>query len=74
MPPYSSPANVQETVWAHLKREYYVRLHRRDVDFANEAEFRAMIQQLVDDMPVNTENILRANYRYLAQYLALGDA
>ena len=32
-----------------------------------------MIQQVIDDVPINTENILRANQRYLAQYLALGD-
>ena len=73
-PAYSSPANCQETIWAHLKREYYVRLHRRDEDVASEDEFRAMIRQLYEDVPINTEAILRANRRYLAQYLALGAA
>ena len=71
-PPYSSPANCQETVWSILKREYYVRLHRRDEDLANDEAFRAMIRQLYEEVPIITENILRANQRYLAQYLALG--
>ena len=64
--------NCQETVWSILKREYYVRLHRRDEDLANDEAFRAMIRQLYEEVPIITENILRANQRYLAQYLALG--
>ena len=55
-----------------MKREYLVRLHRRDADFRNEAEFRAMIQQLCDDVPIDVEAILRANHGYLAHYRALG--
>ena len=31
-----------------------------------------MIQRVYEEVPINTENILRANQRYLAQYLALG--
>ena len=70
--PYSSPGNCQEQIWAYLKREYYVRLHRREEDLADANQFRAMIQQLCDDVPINTDAILRANQRYLAHYLALG--
>ena len=71
-PAYSSPFNCQETVWAQLKREYFVRLHRRDSDLANDVEFRDMILQLCEDVPVSADNMLRANRRYIAQYLALG--
>ena len=70
-PAYSSPANCQETVWAQLKREYFVRLHRRDRDLASDAEFRAMIQQLTEDVPVNADSILRANRAWIAKYLEL---
>ena len=65
-PAYSSPFNCQETVWAQLKREYYVRLHRRDRDLASDDEFRAMVQQLCKDVPINTDAILRANQSYIA--------
>ena len=73
-PAWSSPANCQETVWAQLKREFYVRLHRRNSDLADEEQFRAMVKQLYEDVPVNTDAMLRANQRYIAQYLALGSA
>ena len=73
-PAWSSPANCQETVWAQLKREFYVRLHRRDSDLADEEQFRAMVKQLYEDVPVNTDAILRANQGYIAKYLALGSA
>ena len=72
-PAWSSPANCQETVWAQLKREFYVRLHRRDSDLANEEEFRGLVRQVYEDVPVNTDAILRANHRFIAKYLALGD-
>ena len=72
-PAYSSNFNCQETVWSLLKREYFVRLHRRDRDLTNQAEFRAMIEQLCADVPVNAENILRANRLYINHYLDLGD-
>ena len=71
-PAYSSPFNCQETIWAQLKREYFVRLYRRDEDLRNDAEFAAMIEQLTQDVPINVDNILRANHRYIAEYLALG--
>ena len=31
-----------------------------------------MVLQLCEDVPVNADNMLRANRRYIAQYLALG--
>ena len=55
-----------------MKRVYYQRLHRRNTDLASHEEFKAMIQQLCDDVPINTDNILRANRSYVAHYLALG--
>ena len=64
---------MQETVWALLKREYFVRLYRRDRDLATDAEFSAMIEQLCEDVPINVDNILRANRDYVDHYLALGD-
>ena len=71
-PAYSSPFNVQETVWALVKQEYFVRLHRRDSELANDVEFRNMVLQLCEDVPINAANILRANRRHIAHYLALG--
>ena len=71
-PAYSSPFNCQETVWSQLKREYYVRLHWREHDPVDDAEFRAMIQQLCDDVPINPDAILRSNRDWLDKYLALG--
>ena len=70
-PAYSSPANCQETIWSQLKSHYYTRLHRRDRDLTSDEEFRAMIRQLCDDIPINTDAILRANQPYLAKHLAM---
>ena len=50
-----------------------MRLHRRERDIANEEEFRQMIWQLTEDVPINTENMLRANRRWLDHYIALGE-
>lgn len=71
--PYSSPFNCQETVWSLLKREWLVRLHRRETDLANEAQFRDMVHQLCDEVAIDHSAILRANHDYIAHYLALGD-
>ena len=71
-PAYTSTSNCQEAVWAQLKREFYTRLHRRDSDLANADEFKAMIQQLCDDVPINVDAMLRTNTRFIAQHLALG--
>ena len=70
-PAYLSAANCQETVWSQLKREYFVRLHRRDRDLTSDDEFRAMIRQLCEDVPINAANILRANHAWIAKYLEL---
>ena len=72
-PTASSPVNCQETVWAQIKREYYVRLHRRERDLASDEEFRNMIRELTEEVPINTENMLRANRHYLDHYIALGE-
>ena len=56
-----------------LKREYFVRLHRRDRDLLTDDEFTAMIQQLCDDVPIYPDSMLRANRTYINHYLALGD-
>ena len=47
-------------------------LHRRETDMNTDQEFRAMIQQLCDDVPINTDSILRSNRAYIERYLALG--
>ena len=58
-------------MWSVLKREYFVRLHRRDRDLTSDEEFRAMIRQLCEDVPINAANILRANHPWIAKYLEL---
>ena len=56
-----------------LKREYFVRLHRRERDLKDHAEFKAMIEKLYSEVPIDTEAMLRANRSHIAHYLALGD-
>ena len=72
-PAYSSPFNAQETCWAMLKRVYYQRLHRRDTDVKDHAEFERMIQQLCDDVHIDTDAMLRSNRAYINRYLQLGE-
>ena len=50
-----------------------MRLHRRDHDLADDAEFEAMIRQLYEEVPVDADAMLRANRAYVASYIALGD-
>ena len=64
---------MQEVVWAFLKKEYYMRLHRRDENIKDEAEFSQMIEKLCEEVPINTDNILRSNRAYVNYYLALGE-
>ena len=56
-----SPFNVVETCWAQLKREYFVRLHRRDADILSMAQFRAMIKAVYEEVPINSDSLLRVN-------------
>ena len=49
-----------------------MRIHRRETDFANDAEFPAFIKKLCDEVPIDHTAILRANHDYIARYLALG--
>ena len=60
-PVLGSPFNVVETCWAHLKREYFVRLHRRDADILSMAQFRAMIKAVYEEVPINPDSLLRVN-------------
>ena len=46
-------------------------MHRRERDLADDDEFRAMVQQVCDDVPVNPDTILRANRAYIVHYLKL---
>ena len=71
-PAMSSCYNVVEWVWSILKKAYLVRLHRRERDLRDHAEFEQMITQLYQEVPICTENILRANRSYIDHYLALG--
>ena len=48
-----SPFNVVETCWAQLKREYFVRLHRRETNILDMAQFRAMIKAVYEEVPIN---------------------
>ena len=50
-----------------------MRLPRRDRDLKDAAEFSQMIEKLCEDVPINTDNILRSNRAYVNHYLALGD-
>ena len=38
-PPYSSPFNCQEKVWALVKREYFARMHRRNSNLTTLLEY-----------------------------------
>ena len=60
-------------MWSLLKREYLVRLHRRDADIENDDEFRAMIRKLYREVPVNVDAMLRANRSHIDRYIALGE-
>ena len=71
-PAFSSEFQCAETLWAHLKREYFVRLHRREENLKDHAEFEAMIQQLYQEVPIDADAILRVNQPHIARYLALG--
>ena len=61
-----SPFNVVETCWAQLKREYFVRLHRRETNILDMAQFRAMIKALYEEVPLNQDSLLRANRQYVS--------
>ena len=50
-----------------------MRLPRRDRDLKDAAEFSQMIEKLCEDVPINTDNILRSNRAYVNHYLALGE-
>ena len=65
-PVLGSPFNVVETCWAHLKREYFVRLHRRETNILDMAQFRAMIKALYEEVPLNQDSLLRANRQYVS--------
>ena len=60
-----------ETVWAYLKREYFVRLNRRETDFTSMDQFRLMIKDLYTEVPLNMENLLRSNRLYVDFHLKL---
>lgn len=60
-PAYSSPFNCIETVWSILKREWFVRLHRRESDIQSMAEFRGLIEQLCNEVKLSTENLMKSN-------------
>ena len=64
-PAYSSPFNPVETCWALLKREYFVRLHRRETNFRTMEEFRSMLKEVVEDVPLVQANLLRVNRPYV---------
>ena len=64
--------NPVERMWALVKKEHTLRMHRRDNDFQNEAEFRQFVQQVCDDVHIDPDAILRANHAYFAHYRALG--
>ena len=72
-PAMSSCFQCVEWVWSILKKAYLVRLHRRETDLKDHAELEAMIVQLYQEVPICTENILRANRSYIEHYLALGE-
>lgn len=52
MPAYSSPFNCQELVWAHVKRAYFVKLHRRDQNFASVEAFRDFVADVLKTTPI----------------------
>ena len=60
-----------ETVWAQLKREYFVRFNRRESDFVSMDQFRLYIKALYTEVPLNMENLLRANRIYVDFHLRL---
>ena len=73
-PPYSSAFNCQETVWSVVKREYFCRMHRRDVELKTQLEYGQFLLEVCRDVPLNTINLHRANRKFIDQHLQLGGA
>lgn len=73
-PAYSSNFNCQETVWSLLKREFMKRLHRRSENIETMDGFRAFLQTVIDDVPLDVERLLRSNREYVKKYAAAGEA
>ena len=71
-PAQSLPANCQSCHLVEVKKEYFYRLHKRDLGFRDEAELRQFVQQVCDEVPIDPDAVLRANRSWLKRYLALG--
>ena len=52
-------------MWAHLKREFYKRLHRRTEDIKDMDHFRQFLQVIIDETPLNMDRLVRSNHAYV---------
>ena len=69
-PPYSSPANAQETVWAQVKALYLNKLYRRMTNLTTQRAFDVFLKAFLEKAgpKVNPVNIVRAPDWWLAAH------
>ena len=60
-------------MWAHLKREFYKRLHRRTEDIKDMDHFRQFLQAIIDETPLNMERLVLSNFAYVKRMAELDD-
>ena len=57
--------NCQEAVWSLLKRAFYKRLYRLDRDLSTQQQFKQLLQEVMEEVPICQTNLMRVNKRYV---------
>ena len=61
----ASTFNCQEAVWSLLKRAFYKRLYRLDRDLSTQQQFKQLLQEVMEEVPICQTNLMRVNKRYV---------
>ena len=57
--------NCVETVFGLLKRRFYKKLHRMEVNLATMQQFHEMVLRVCSQYPISIPAMIRSNKRYL---------
>ena len=52
-------------MWSLLKRAFYKRLYRLDRDLSTQQQFKQLLQEVMEEVPICQTNLMRVNKRYV---------